>query len=190
MKPITALSLCFPNQNRNVAMVVLSLLAVPYWGCGGSSSSSPSTPTAVATPAPCVQSTLFQGQGEIPPSTLLSLDVAVPTAGRLDLLADWTFATNNVGLYLVQGTCTLAQFNARTCNFLGRFETTVKPKRGSVNVTPGTFTVLLANFGSQQDAGVVQVILSSATCPAVAAAAAANPASLVGNLDRSQAFRP
>ena len=190
MKPITALSLCFPTRNRNVATLVLALLALPYWGCGGSSSSSPSTPTAAPTPVPCVQSTLFQGQGEIPPSTLLSLDVAVPTAGRLDLTADWTFAANNVGLYLVQGSCTLAQFNARTCNFLGRFETTVKPKRGSVTVTPGTYTVLLANFGSQQDAGVVQVILSTGSCPAVAAAASAEPGVVARKVERSQPYQP
>ena len=80
MKPIKDLSLCSRNRDRTIAS--LALLALPYWGCGGSSSS-PSAPTVVATPQPCTQTNLFQGSGAIPSSTLLQLPLTVTTAGRL-----------------------------------------------------------------------------------------------------------
>src|SRR5689334_17590409 len=97
VKPILDLSSCFPKPNRVVSLSVL--LALTYGGCGGSSSS-PSAPTVAATPVPCTQTTLLQQSGVIAPSTLYILPLTVPSAGRLDLTADWTFATNPLGLYL------------------------------------------------------------------------------------------
>jgi hypothetical protein len=186
MKPILDFSL-FPKSNRSAVWLVAVALALPYWGCGGSSS--PSSPTAVATPEPCTQTTLLQQSGIITSSTLFSLPVTVATAGRLDLTVDWTFATNPVGLYLVQGSCTLDQFNARTCTYLLRVETSAKPKKASVSVTPGTYSMLVANFGPQQDSGVAQAVLSSATCPAVPAAPSAGLAELGAHrVERTGAF--
>ncbi|MBX7187888.1 MAG: hypothetical protein K1Y01_22290 [Vicinamibacteria bacterium] len=126
----------------------------------------------------------------ITPSTLFSLPVTVPSAGRLDLTADWTLATNAVGLYLVQGACTLDQFNARTCNFLTRIETTAKPKKGSVAVQAGSYSVLVANFGSQQDSGIAQAVLSTGSCPAASAATSAGPATSTEQVTQALSFRP
>ena len=69
-----------------------------------------------------------------PTLTLVYDDFSVPDSGRLDVTLDWTFASSPVGFYLVPAnTCTLAEFNARSCNFLIRSETTVKPRKISMS---------------------------------------------------------
>lgn len=190
MKPITDPSLCSRTPNRTLAPLALAIFAFPYWGCGGSSPSPSSpTPVAVATPQPCAQSVLFQGSGEIRASTLGSMPITATTAGRLDLTVDWTFASNLIGMYVVQGACSLDQFNARACNFLLRVEGAAKPLKGSVNVQAGIYGVLLANFGSRDDSGAMQIVLSTGSCPAVAASpsAASQTALRIGAL---QPFHP
>jgi hypothetical protein len=189
MKPISELSSCFPKTNRVVllASVVLALC----WGCGGSSSSSsPSTPTAVATPTPCTQATLLQQSGVISPSTLYILPVTVPSAGRLDLTVDWTVASAPVYMYLAQGSCSFEQFIARTCTLLLVVENSTKPKKGSVTVQPGTYTLLLGNAGTQPESGVAQAILSTGSCPAVASTGAATAAAPEGNRGSFQRTLP
>lgn len=143
--------------------------------CGGSSSS-PSAPTVAAapTPAPCVQTVLLQGSGSLPARTIDEERVSVSAAGRLDVVLDWTFAESPIGLYIVQGPCSLDTFNARTCNFLARSESGSKPRRVSAsNVTPGTYSVLIANFATVDEALSLQVFQSSSTCPALAGASSA-----------------
>jgi hypothetical protein len=82
---------------------------------------------------------------------------------------DWTFAASPIGVYVVTaGSCSLSQFNAQTCTFLARSETTTKPRKISVaNLAAGNYELLLANAG-QDESLSVQLVLSSATCPAFA----------------------
>lgn len=190
MNPINDASMCSRKRNTTLAHLALALLCAPFWACsGGASSPSSPTPVAVATPQPCAQTVLFQESGEIPASALGELPIVTTSAGRLDLTADWTFATNQIGLYVVQGACTLDQFNARACNFLLRLETGSKPLKGSVSVQAGRYTVLLANFGSRDDSGAVQIVLSTGACPAVAAASSP-PGNTPRQVQRLQPFRP
>ncbi len=73
----------------------------------------------------------------------------------------------------VQGACNLQQFNARSCNFLLRSDTGPKPRRVSApNVAAGSYSLLIGNFGSQNESVSTQVVLSSSTCPPLAAATA------------------
>ena len=107
-------------------------LAASLAACGGGGSGPTSTPTPAPTPTPCTQSTIKQEGGGITPSTLLYDDFSVPDSGRLDVTLDWTFATSPIGFYIVPAnTCTLDEFNARSCNFLVRSETTTKPRRSN-----------------------------------------------------------
>jgi hypothetical protein len=99
----------------------------------------------------------------------------------LDVVVDWTFATSRVGVYVVQGSCGLDAFNARSCNFLIQSEpggavgsppTAPKPRKVSAsNVAAGSYQLLIANFAGVQESLSTQVFLSSATCPAFATAA-------------------
>ena len=181
------------NLNRALATLALAAVAASPWGCGGSSSS-PSTPTPVAavpTPTPCAQTILFQGSGEMPAGTLLTFPVTVSVSARLDVQGDWTFTTNPVGLYVVQGACGLDQFNARSCNFLLRVEPGAKPLKGSATVTTGSYTVLMANYGARGDSGALQIVQSTGACAPVASVSpsASSGAAEGLQLQRVQMFR-
>jgi hypothetical protein len=94
-------------------------------------------------------------------------------AGRLDMTLDWTFPASPMGLYLVPAsTCSLAEFNARTCNFLVRSEPPgAKPRKASsTNLSAGNYRYLVANFGTNQESAALQLVLSKGTCPAVSSA--------------------
>lgn len=180
MKPIQEPSLCSRNRTRIASSLALPLLALPFWGCGGSSSSPSSpSPAAPVVSQPCTQGVLFQGAGALPAGLVQTLPLAADIPFRLDVFSDWTFATNPVGLYIAQGECNLAQFNARSCNFLLRLEPGAKPQKGSANVIPGvTLNVMVANFGARDDSGTLQIVRSVGSCAPVtsSAAAAAYPA--------------
>lgn len=178
------------TRSRTLATLALVAIAASPWGCGGSSS--PSTPTPVAavpTPTPCAQSVLFQGTGEMPAGTLLNFPVSTSVAARLDVNGDWTFTTNPVGLYIIQGACSLDQFNARSCTFLLRLEPGAKPLKGSASVSAGSYTVLMANYGARSDSGALQIVQSIGSCAPATAASSGSPATS-GNLQvqRVQAF--
>ncbi len=181
------------SRNRTFASLALVAIAASPWGCGGSSSSpsSPTTVAAVPTPTPCAQSALFQATGSMPAGTLMSQVTPVPAVGRLDITADWTFATNPVGLYVVQGACDLAAFNARSCNFLLRVEPGAKPLKGSAPVQVGTYLLMLANFGSREDSGAINVVLSTGSCPAATSASSSGSGASTNQpqVQRVQMFR-
>ena len=72
---------------------------------------------------------------------------------------------------MTAGACSIDQFNADTCTFLARSETTTKPRKISVaNTAAGNYELLVANFGTQDESISGQVVLSSSTCPAFATA--------------------
>jgi hypothetical protein len=195
MNSINDTSMCShtqSNRSRTLVHVALAFLCMPFWACGGSSSS-PSAPTPVVvapTPQPCAQTIVFQGSGEMPSGTLLNFPVSPASAGRLDITADWTFATNPVGLYVIQGACSLEQFNARSCTFAARVEPGAKPIKASANVQTGNYTVLVANFGARDDSGALQIVLSTGSCPAAAAPSAASGAPIGLEVHRARRFTP
>jgi hypothetical protein len=104
----------------------------------------------------------------------------------MDLNLDWTLASNPIGLYVVQGACSLDQFNARSCNFLLRLDPGAKPLKGSLPVQVGNYTVLLANYGTREDSGALQVVLSTGNCPAATSASYARLDPSTNNLQVSR----
>jgi hypothetical protein len=114
---------------------------------------------------------VFQGGTAFPPSTLDLESFSTSTTGRLDVTLDWTLPASPFGVYVVQGACNLQQFNARTCNFILRSDSGPKPRKVSAsNVAAGSYSLLIANFSSQNESVSTQVVLSSSTCPPFAAA--------------------
>jgi hypothetical protein len=159
-------------MRRLVPVVVVAGLVALLPSCGGGGGSGPS---AVATPpADCVQTVLVQGNADLDAGTALGQEFTVTStaATRLDVIVDWTFAQSPIGVYVFQGACNLDQFLARTCNFLVQSEiSSRKPRLASVtNVPAGTYTLLIANFGSLNESLAAQIVLSSATCPALGTA--------------------
>lgn len=157
---------------RKLRWIAGLVMALFLPACG--SSSTPTTPaTPAPTPTPCTQTNVLQVDGSVPALSLARAPAfSVSTAGRLDITVDWTFAASPIGVYLVTaGACSIDQFNAQTCTFLARSETTAKPRKFSVaNTAAGNYELLVANFGTQDESISGQVVLSSSTCPAFASA--------------------
>jgi hypothetical protein len=151
---------------RSCALALALLL--PSCGGGGGTSSTPVT-TPPTTLAACNQVVVFQGSAPVPASTLVEQDFTFNAAARLDVVLDWTVPSSPMGVYVVQGACTLDQFNARTCNFVIRSEpSTIKPRKVSASAATGAFSLLVANYGATDESAAVQVISSSATCAPLA----------------------
>ncbi|HXB57881.1 MAG TPA: hypothetical protein VN461_24175 [Vicinamibacteria bacterium] len=149
----------------------------PYWtasllaalllpACG---SSGPTMVAPTPTPVPCTQASVFQGAGALPAHVADFESITAPTTGRLDVTLDWTFASSKVGVFIAQGPCSFDQFKAAACNFLLSLVSPPKPLKGSAsNVAAGSYVLIIANAADQNESVSAQVLLSSATCPALA----------------------
>lgn len=169
-----------PKGLTGRAPIVAALLLV-LGGCGSDSGTGvcppgqvgtpPNCATPTPTPPPCTQTAVRTDSGGIPSSTLLFNDFPLTESGRLDMTLDWTNASSLMGLYLVPaGTCALAEFNQRACNFLVRSEpSATKPRRVSAASLPaGNYRYLVANFSGADESAALQIVLSKGTCPAIA----------------------
>jgi hypothetical protein len=138
--------------------------------CGSGETGIPPNCVPVAIPSPCVQTVVESGTEAAVARTLYYFDFSVPDSGRLDITMDWTNPPSPVGIYLVPvNTCTLAEFNARSCNFLVRSEpSTAKPRKISVaNFSAGNYRWIIANFSDGAESISYQFVLSKGGCPAI-----------------------
>jgi hypothetical protein len=95
-------------------------------------------------------------------------EFSVPDSGRLDITVDWTNASSKIGVYVVPtNTCTLDQFNARSCNFLVRSEpSNMKPRKISTpNFAAGNYRWLIASDSVESIS--LQIVLSKGSCAAL-----------------------
>jgi hypothetical protein len=119
----------------------------------------------------CTQTVILSDGGPTNARTLYSDDFSVPDSGRFDMTVDWTNASSAIGVYLTPAnTCDLAEFNARTCNFIVRSEPSAqKPRKISTpNFAAGNYRWLIANFSTTDESVSFQFVLSKGTsCPAL-----------------------
>jgi hypothetical protein len=171
-------------MGRNAgALWVAALLALVSTGCGTDSCPVGETgippncqkvcPAGTLPPdchVDCTQTNIYQQNGAVPTGTLVYLDFSVPDSGRLDVTMDWTNASSAMGFYLVPAnTCALAEFNARSCNFIIRSEpSSIKPRKVSqASLAAGNYRWIVANFSSSDESAALQIVLSKGTgCPA------------------------
>jgi predicted small lipoprotein YifL len=159
-----------------VAVVAASLGACGSNGpgkCPDGTTGVPPNCMSIQVALPCTQTTVESGAGPAKARTLYHFDFSVPDSGRLDITMDWTNPASPVGIYLVPAnTCTLAEFNARTCNFLVRSEpSSVKPRKISVaNFNAGNYRWLLGTFGDTDESISYQFVLSKGSCAALTGA--------------------
>jgi len=117
----------------------------------------------------CNQTNIYQDNGAVPARTLVYDDFPLPSSGRLDVTMDWTNASSVMGFYLVPAnTCTLDEFNTRSCNFLIRSESGAKPRKVSKSdLAAGNYRWIIGNFSTSDESSALQIILSKGTgCPA------------------------
>ncbi len=139
-------------------VAVVALAGLPLAACG----SSTTTPTPVTNPTPAapVKTTLasgsFSGLGQYPVDYLRVL-LTVGQTGTVDLSTDWTYGDDSVGLFLGQGDC-LGNLN---CPALGQNTSNAKPKTLTVtNVPPGTYSLLIVNYGPRNESVSYQAFLT------------------------------
>jgi hypothetical protein len=161
------------------AVALAFVLALTLGACGGGSDDpgpcpvgqTGVPPNCMSIEPPCTQTNIYQNNGPVPARTLVYFDFSVPDSGRLDVTMDWTYTSSPMAFYVVPAnTCTVAEFNAGTCNFLMRSDPSgVKPRKLSQsNFTAGNYRWIVANFGTSDESAALQIVLSKGTsCPAL-----------------------
>jgi hypothetical protein len=118
-------------------------------GCGGSSSV-----TGGNQPK---KSVIDERGWALAPFETLAVDIRITGSGSgtLDATAEWTFATNDVDLYVTATGCTLEMFSSEKCAYKAKADSaTTKPERVSFSVGGGdTYRFWIVNFGPQQESG-------------------------------------
>jgi hypothetical protein len=160
------------DWKRCRSYLAAAAVAASLGACGGSGGPTTPPPTTLP-PTPCTQTVVVTDAGPANARTLYINDFSVPDSGRLDITMDWTNAASPVGFYLVPAnTCTLDEFNARSCNFLVRSEpSSVKPRKISVaNFNAGNYRWMLGTFGDTDESISFQIVLSKGPCAALSGA--------------------
>jgi hypothetical protein len=154
---------------RTLRLTTASALAVMLGACGGGPTEPPPpTPTPAPTPRPAV--VLDRGDGQLPNLVALVRPLATTETGAFDVTVDWTFATNDIDVGLARGNCSFEQFIADQCAFAAEStSTTAKPERLRLaNQPAGTYTLVVVNFGPEDESISYQVVFTPGTAAASA----------------------
>lgn len=151
-------------------------------GGGGNPGGSSPTPTPVPTPPPPVVVSQLQGFA-IEAGIVSFANFSTQRTGTVEATVDWTFAANDLDVYVTPAACSFEQLLADVCSVLGFSESvSAKPERVRItNVTAGNYILWVANAGPGDDRLSYQVIL---TANAVAAGDSGEAAS------RARALHP
>jgi hypothetical protein len=88
--------------------------------------------------------------------------LVISGGGTLEIIADWTFASNDVDIIVYSSSCTSDQAVRNQCPIANRTtSTTTKPERLTITGVPsGTFALGFANYGPGAESGSYQVFLT------------------------------
>jgi hypothetical protein len=95
---------------------------------------------------------------DIAPGRLAFQEVRIARAGTVAAVADWTLATNVLGVFLTAASC--AATDASTfhgCAKHGASLASAKPETLSVEVDAGLYRVWVVNYGYSAETGTLQV---------------------------------
>jgi hypothetical protein len=138
-----------------LARLLWSTLVWGAVGCGNASPTSAPTPNTMNLPPINFNNVAING--------VFISDIKVTVTGTLIAIADWTLASNDIEIYVTDPTCneTLARVVRQSCTLLGRTDSpTAKPKRLTMNISPGIYRIFVANFGpAGAESGTVQISL-------------------------------
>jgi hypothetical protein len=123
----------------------------------------PPPPTTVPPQRPPV--VLDSGSGSLPLLNALFRPLATTETGSLEVTVDWTFAANDVDIFIARGNCSFNQFVTEQCAIAASAtSTTTKPERARLaNQPAGTYTVIVANFGPGDESIAYQVVFTPGT---------------------------
>jgi hypothetical protein len=151
-----------PRWNRIWSSVLAAGLLAGLVACGGDGPTNvtPPPPPPPTPPPPVVVS---QIQGFALRAGFASFaNFSTTSTGTLEATVDWTFATNDLDVYLTPSTCTFAQLAANQCTMIAFSESeTAKPEKArATNVAPGNYIIWIHNVGPADDTLSYQVVFS------------------------------
>lgn len=151
-----------------MAVVVMAAI-LPACGGGGGGSNSPTPVTQPPAPVrTLIGSSSFTVVGTIDANRAgferdeAHAALVLNQSGTLEIIADWTFASNDVDIVLYNGTCTFQLVTTVGCPIAARTTSaTQKPERLTVtNAAAGSYTVGITNYGRTNESGNFQVFLT------------------------------
>jgi hypothetical protein len=95
----------------------------------------------------------------VPPGVVVFTDVTISGTGTMSLIADWTFSSSDIDVYVTNTSCAASNTNnlQSGCSAIGRTTATAtKPERLTVNVSAGNYRLWIANFGPSTESGTLQ----------------------------------
>lgn len=145
-----------------IATFLLATMALVAAGCGGGSDSG-TQPTPQPTPTPGPTTILTGTFVGLDADFFRTFDFASPASGTVTATAAWTFATNDLDIFVVSGN-TCSTFNAAGvpsgpgCTILcSDVRLTGSTATCSLSATAGNARLMIANFGPGGESGTYSV---------------------------------
>ena len=142
--------------------------------CAGSTALTCTTAPS-PTPAPVVRRTTVveRGDGSLPAFNALFRSIPTGELGTLEAEVDWTHPHDDLDVAIARGTCQFDSLISGHCVLLNVGSSpTAKPERARiVNEPPGNFTVIIVNFGPDDESISYQVRFTNGAGSSSAAAA-------------------
>jgi hypothetical protein len=151
-------------------------------GCAANPAGPGCQPSPSPPPSPRITVVLDSASYALPAFFVSLQNLTTTEAGSFDITVDWTFATNDVDVALTRGECSFEQLIADQCVFVDMTSsTTRKPEQLRIpDQPPGRYTLLIANFGPDDESIAYQVLFT----PGPRSASAARAMVLSGHRDK------
>jgi hypothetical protein len=141
--------------------VAALVLVTGLTACGGGGGGSTTGPTSVTPPAPVrtIIGNFTFSLGPLALSQPVEVTVSGSGTGTVDATAQWTFASNDVDLFLTDRSCGATSiFNLGNCNILARADSfTNKPEVITRSLAAGVYRLYVYNDGPAGESGTLIV---------------------------------
>lgn len=143
---------------KSVAAILSCLASVGLSGCGAAGGNLlPAATTRTPT-----RSVISQRGWQLSPNQTLMIDLSVTDVGStvtIDATVEWTYASNDVDLYVTNTSCTIEMLSAGSCAYTAHADSaTAKPEKLTFTVTTaGSHRFWIVNFGPNAESGTLEV---------------------------------
>jgi hypothetical protein len=153
------------KTRRASALAGAVLMAAALAGCGGSSNNNTPDPIPTPGPQPFVQDFTPLPFTGLAPGQAIATDITITGSGTGTLTStlNWTFASNDLDIFVTSTSCNVSTANAlqNNCTVIARTPgITTKPEVQAVQVTAGVYRIWVAHFGSSNESGTLSIRLS------------------------------